>query len=215
MVTSQGIGVLRVEGMVSNHVCGRRPAGRQRFCREAYDGAVNDETARTAGTPYEPFDSSQDGITPASLADVVTAGDQLRRALQAYREALRGCSTPLNLKPQFEATESLDAYLQEAGDELQSARRIIEQDVPLLPRYTADGPKWFGPGKEYPTAPVLSPRQLAYLARLAERDSQQTSVTYREAMAQEPDAVPALIARARDAERASMEASNKAARREN
>lgn len=176
---------------------------------------MNDETARMAGTPYEPFDSSQDGVAPASLADVAEAAASLQRALQVYRDALKGCSIPLNLKPQFDATESLHEYLQEAGGELEAAQRIVEQDVPLAARFQAEGPKWFGPGKDYATAPVLSPKQLVYLARIAERDPLQTPVTYRDAMAQEPGVVPALIAWARDADRAAMEATNKAARREN
>lgn len=173
---------------------------------------MNDETAHPADNP---FDTADEAGVPAALADVVKAGKSLERALEAYRTALMSCRTPLNLKAQFDATESLHEYLQETGDELVAAQHILEHDVPLSPCFNPEGPKWFGPGKAYATAAVLTPRQLVHLARLAERDQTRTTVSYREAMQHEPDALPALIAREQDAEKAAMEAANKAVRREN
>lgn len=64
---------------------------------------MNDETAHPAGNP---FDTADEAEVLAALADVVKAGKSLERALEAYRAALMSCRTPLNLKPQFDATES-------------------------------------------------------------------------------------------------------------
>lgn len=50
---------------------------------------------------------------------------------------------------------------------------------------------------------------------LPSADQTRTPVSYREAMQHEPDALPALIAREQDAEKAAMEAANRAVRREN
>lgn len=71
---------------------------------------MNDDTAQPAD---KPFDTADEAEVPAALADVVKAGKSLKRALEAYRAALMSCRTPLNLKPQFDATASLHEYLQE------------------------------------------------------------------------------------------------------
>lgn len=136
-------------------------------------------------------------------------------ALSTYQAALLGCRTPLNLKAQMDAADIFAEHLEATIPELEKARLAIEDDVPLTPRFESTGAKWFGPGKEYESACVLSPKQVVYLSVLADRDEVQTSVTYRKAMEQEPDAVPSLIARRRDAEKTLRDKANRAVRREN
>jgi hypothetical protein len=172
-------------------------------------------TAGDAGQPYDAFDPSADGVDPAGLRDITEAAAGLQAALEAYRAALLGCRTPLNLKSQLDAADIFAEHLETAVPELEKARLAIEDDLPLAPRFEPEGPKWFGPGKGYESSAILSPKQVVYLSVLADRDQVQTPVTYRQAMGHEPDAVPSLIARRRDAEKMLRDAANRATRSEN
>ncbi|MDQ1053065.1 hypothetical protein QE394_000993 [Arthrobacter sp. SORGH_AS 212] len=167
------------------------------------------------GKPYDAFDPTGEGVEPSALRDVTDAAAAVHAALSAYRATLLGCRMPLNLKAQMDAADIFAEHLEAAVPELEKARLAIEDDVLLAPRFEPTGPKWFGPGKEHESAAILSPKQVVYLSVLADRDQVQASVTYRQAMEQEPDAVPALIARRRDAEKMLRDKANQATRREN
>lgn len=168
-----------------------------------------------SGKPFDAFDPSGDGVAPAGLRDLANAASALQATLTDYQSALLGCMTPLNLNTQLQEAETFAEHLATAIPELEKARLAIEDDMPLAPRFEPTGPKWFGPGKDDEAAAILSPKQVVYLSVLADRDQAQTPVTYREAMSQEPGAVPSLITRRRDAEKLLRETTNRATRREN
>lgn len=154
-----------------------------------YAVLMHEENARHA-IPVNTFDPSADGWTAMSLTEVVEAGRSALAALDAFRLAMHGCTTPLNLKPTNDKLNAVKGELQDQLRAMEKAREVIETDTPLATGYEGKLP-W-----AQETDGVLSPRQILSMAKRAKEVGPSEQTTYRAAV-QELDPVPTLLARDR------------------
>lgn len=141
--------------------------------------------------PIVTFDPTDDGWAPMSLAEVLEAGEAASAAVAAFQLALHACTTPLNFRPMAKELTAVTESLGTQVEILAEARRIVESDTPLAIRYQGKDP-WADE-----SGGILSPKQVASLARRAQSVRPSAHTTYRAAMESSP-AVPTLI----DADRA-------------
>lgn len=141
-------------------------------------------------SPIETFDPTEDGWTAMPLDDVVEAGRSALAALDVFRLALHGCTTPLNLKPTNDKLVSMQGEVQDQLRVIEKAREIIETDTPLATRYQGK-PPW-----SQEADGVLSPRQILSMANRANEVGPSEQITYRAAV-EDLGPVPTLLAKDR------------------
>lgn len=157
--------------------------------QQKYAGFMHEENLRQA-SPVSTFDPSEDGWAPMPLNDVVEAGRTALAALDAFRFALHGCTTPLNLNPTNDKLLSMVSELEDQIRTMEKAREVIETDTLLATGYQGK-PLW-----AVETDGVLSPRQILSMARRAQEVGPSEQTTYRAAVT-ELDPVPTLLAKDR------------------
>ncbi|MCC3299762.1 zinc finger domain-containing protein [Arthrobacter caoxuetaonis] len=140
--------------------------------------------------PLDSFDPSGDGWEAMPLADVVAAGQAALASLQAFRLALHGCATPLNLKPTNDRIIEIEGQLKEQLSALEKARKVIETDTALAIGYPGKAP-WIEE-----TGGILSPKQILSMASRGKDVVASELTTYR-AVVEALEPVPTLLARDR------------------
>lgn len=129
-------------------------------------------SVRAASDIYDP----DDGVKPYTLAETAAAGEQARQALETLLEALRGCRTPLNLQSTEHRVQQVIDHLRQVTRPLTTAAGHIADESPLSAQMP-EGENWQVPVGDYDQA-LLSPAQIVMLAKTAEAEPDEPTVTY-------------------------------------
>ncbi|KIS27841.1 hypothetical protein TV39_08935 [Arthrobacter sp. SPG23] len=143
--------------------------------------------------PLDIYDTTNDGFAPAPLREAAEALQAAVDALGKAQDALIGCATPLNLTKIVDDIKAFTPMLDTHQEHMSKAVEYIERDFPL-PRNFEDGEMpWF----ERHQSPVLTPKQVVFLAETAHEVMPSELVTYRAVInAADEVPVPTVIARA-------------------
>lgn len=168
---------------------------------------MNKPAQAAAPRPLDIYDTTDDGFTSVPLREAAEALQAAVDALGKAQDAIIGCSTPLNLTKIMDDLSAFAPMIATHQEQLTESVEVIEQDAPL-PRNFEDGElPWFERNK----SPLLTPKQLVFLASTAHEVLPSELVTYRGIIsAAEETPVPTVIARARKAKRSAQAREDKA-----
>lgn len=154
--------------------------------------------------PVDTFDPRPDGAEPAPLKELVAVAESLAELVAGLRDALLGCTTPLNLRAVHKELEECHLSLLGVFTDLDWTQAIIEENIPIAARFGHPGSRGMqGPGpRDVERGEVLSPKQIITLQKIHEDQPDYPQTTYSSLVAG-TEAVPTLIVDARPSRKTS------------
>lgn len=160
-------------------------------------GAVNgwrwEEPATGLGEQaLEVFDPLMYGRPAATLSQLAGQADGVGRKLMNLREALMGCTTPVDLTVIRDQLDEALRLVVDAERSLTYAHRVIAEDLPLRKQLSKGEPPWVS---STGVNRWLTPKQMKRARRRHDVVPEDQLITYREAVVMADDLIPPLLAK--------------------